>query len=375
MARDTIRIGFMPLADAAIPLVAARLDFARQWDLNLEMVRETSWANIRDRLAVGHFDAAHLLAPMPIATVLGLMPVQVPLIAPMALGLGGNAITVSQALWAEMQQALPEVAIGDPVSTGAALRRVAADRRRSGRPVPGFAVVHAFSAHNYELRYWLAASGLAPDADVDIGIISPPFMPAALQKGGIDGFCVGEPWNTLATSEGSGIVLLRKTDIWRASPEKVLSLRADWAAAHPEMLTRLLALMLDAAEWCAEPANRTDLADILASPDALGMPAATLLPVLQQGLEFARNAATFPWRSHARWFAGEMVRWKQGHADAAMLARATNAYRPDLYRAAAALKGLNVPAVDDQPEDGADACEIPGTLAPLRLEPSRFFDR
>ena len=375
MSRQILRIGFMPIADAAILLVAARKGFDAQAGLTLSPVRETSWANIRDRLAVGQFDAAHLLAPMPVASALGLMPLQVPLIAPMALGLGGNAITVSRALWGEMTVALPGLAAGDPVAAGAALRQVVARRRRAGRLAPAFAVVHAFSAHNYELRYWLAASGLAPDAEVPISIISPPYMPAALENGGIDGFCVGEPWNTLAAAGGGGVVILRKADIWRASPEKVLGFRRDWAEAHQEQVTGLITALLAAADWCAEPGNRAELAALLAAPDALGVPVESLAPVLDHGLTFAGNAATFPWISHARWFGGQMRRWGQTTAGPEALEAAARVYRPDLYRAAATLLGRNVPAVDEQPGTGGAPCLVPGTLAPLRLEPSRFFDQ
>ncbi len=130
--RETIRIGFMPLLDAAIPVVAARKGFAASHQLEIELVRETSWANVRDRLAIGHFDAAHLLAPMPIAAALGLMPFDVPLIAPMTLGHGGNAITVACPVWTAMQEALPEVVANDPVTTGLALRRVVASRAARG---------------------------------------------------------------------------------------------------------------------------------------------------------------------------------------------------------------------------------------------------
>ena len=135
-----LRLGFMPLLDAAIPIVAARCGFAAAQGITIDLVRETSWANIRDRLAIGQFDAAHLLAPMPVVSALGLTPIDVPIIAPFALGLGGNAITVSSGLWQAMCRAMPEVRAGDPHSVGLALRSVVARCRawpmilRSERP-------------------------------------------------------------------------------------------------------------------------------------------------------------------------------------------------------------------------------------------------
>ena len=69
-ARTRLRLGFIPLLDAALPIVAAECGFAAEQGLELDLVRETSWANIRDRIAIGQFDAAHMLAPMPIAASL-----------------------------------------------------------------------------------------------------------------------------------------------------------------------------------------------------------------------------------------------------------------------------------------------------------------
>ena len=171
--------GFMPLLDSAILVAAREKGFAAAEAIDLVLARETSWANIRDRMAVGHFQVAHVLAPMPIASNLGLTPLAVPVIAPMALGLGGNAVTVSTALWAHMvdQGATPDF---DPAATGKALQQVIARRASLSEPMLRFAVVHPYSGHNYELRYWLAACGIDPERDVEIVIVPPPLMADAL---------------------------------------------------------------------------------------------------------------------------------------------------------------------------------------------------
>ncbi len=160
--RHQITAGIMPLLDSALLVAAKEKGFADREGVDLTLVRETSWANIRDRLAVGHFQVAHMLAPMPIACNLGLTPLASRTIAPLALGLGGNAVTVSNALWDEMQAhgALPDV---DPARTGAALKLVVAGRATADKSPLRFAVVHPHSGHNYELRYWLAACGIDPD--------------------------------------------------------------------------------------------------------------------------------------------------------------------------------------------------------------------
>ena len=201
MGKHAITAGFLPLTDSALLVAAKVMGFADAEDLDLTLVRETSWANIRDRIAVGHFEAAHMLAPMPIASNLGLTPLPLPLIAPMALGLGGNAVTVSASLWSAMADdgARNEL---DPAINGAALKRTVA--RRALAQKLQFAVVHPFSGHSYELRYWLAACGVDPVSDIDIVVVPPSLMADAMKTGRIDGYCAGEPWNSFGVENASG---------------------------------------------------------------------------------------------------------------------------------------------------------------------------
>src|ERR1700730_13961691 len=185
-------LGVIPLLDCASLVVAAERGFAAEEDLELALVRETSWANIRDRVVVVHFDAAHMLGPMTIASTLGVGHVKVPVIAPFALGLGGNAITVSLRLWEQMTSEGVSVE-SDPGTHAAPLKGGGGGRKRARREPLTFAMVYPFSCHNYELRYWLAAAGIDPDRQVRLVVIPPPFLVDALRAGQIDGFCVGEP--------------------------------------------------------------------------------------------------------------------------------------------------------------------------------------
>ena len=202
MTQHRLVIGFVPLLDCAPLVVAAEKGFAAAEGLDLEFVRESSWANIRDRVIVGQFDAAHMLGPDADCIDLGIGHVKVPMVAPMALGLGGNAITVSASLWAAMQ--LHGAQLGaDPTIQGQALARVVRERGRSGAAPLTLAMVYPFSAHNYELRYWLAACGIDPDNDVLLVVLPPPFMVDALRSGHIDGFCVGRALEFLAIASVS----------------------------------------------------------------------------------------------------------------------------------------------------------------------------
>jgi len=383
-----IRAGFIPLLDCAILVAAEELGFAAREGVRLELIRETSWANIRDRVSIRHFDVAHMLAPQPIAGSLGIGHLTVPMLAPMALGLGGNAVTVSTSLWQAMGDAgaTPD---GAPAVNGPALARVVAARRQAGRDPLTFGMVFPFSCHNYELRYWLAACGIHPDHDVRLVVIPPPFMVDALAAGQIDGFCVGEPWNSLAVEAGVGVIATTKAAIWHNSPEKVLGMRADWAERHPERVSALLRALYRAALWCDDPANHGALADILAAPHYLDRPRDILLRGLSGRLEltrgqttgiadflvFAGKAATFPWVSHALWLYSQMVRWGQAVHSARAVQIAQRTYRPDLYRVA--LRGLDVamPSANAKVEGAlAAARPVASSTGKLVLGPDGFFD-
>lgn len=386
---NQITAGFLPLLDSAVLVVAKELNFAKAEGIDLALARETSWANIRDRLAVGHFQVAHVLAPMPIACNLGLTPLVVPTIVPMALGLGGNAVTVSNALWADMVDKGARADF-DPAATGRALKAVVTDRGAStSKPMLRFAVVHPYSGHNYEFRYWLASCGIDSSRDVEIVIVPPPLMLDALASGTIDGYCVGEPWNTAAALAGKGHIATVKAAIWRSSPEKVLGVSARWAEENLDAHSALLRALCKAAEWCGNARNRGDLARILAEKIYVGRPREWLLPALEGELPdgsgdtkavadffvpFAK-AATFPWKSHALWFYSQMVRWGQiqHNAEHARIARET--YRPDLYRAALKPLGIALPVANAKVEGALTAATPVGSSgASLVLGPDGFFD-
>jgi nitrate/nitrite transport system substrate-binding protein len=376
-----LRIGITPLTDSA-PLVAAQeLGLFARHGVRALLSLEPSWANIRDKLAAGVLDAAHALAPMPIAATLGVGPLQQPTLTALSLGLGGNAITVSTALLRAMEEA-DAAALVAPATRGRALARVVAARRAAGASRLRLATVFPVSMHAYELRYWLAASGIRPDRDVELCVVPPPRMVERLEAGAIDGFCVGEPWSSVAALRGSGAMLLTKHDIWQNAPEKVLAVNAAWAEANADAHLALLCALLEAAHWCDEPGNRGELALMLAG-GVVDAPLVALTTSLAAPSFhcFARWAATFPWRSHAAWIVTQMLRWGQIEKAVDVRAVAAQVYRSDLYRAAAAEIGVPCPAADEKTE-GSNAApfaaprEGGGTLelGADRMIDGRVFD-
>jgi NitT/TauT family transport system ATP-binding protein len=359
-----LTVGFIPLLDCASIVAAVEQGFAAAEGLEVKLVRETSWANIRDRLIVGHFDAAHMLGPMAVASTLGIGHLRVPVIAPFALGLGGNAVTVSMPLWEQMSSEGAALGAGPRVQ-GRALAKIVAARARAGLEPLTFGVVYPFSCHNYQLRYWLAAAGIEPDRDVRLVVIPPPFIADAMRTGQLDGFCVGEPWSSVAVEAGVGVIVTTATAIWPLSPEKVLGCRAVWADENRDRLDALIRALYRAALWCEEPANRADLAYMLGAPRYVGAAARVLQnalgnalslsagtpPISIPGFHFiAKHHATFPWVSHALWFYAQMLRWRQVEEGVDDINVVRNTYRPDIYRRALAPLKFDLPRADTKVE-------------------------
>jgi len=363
---SVVRAGFIPLVDASVLIAAAEFGFAAREGIQLELVKDVSWANIRDRLAFRQFDIAHMLAPMPVASALGLGSNPSAVITPFTLGRGGNAITLSVKLYRRMQ-ALADLA-GDEgaLANAEALKCVIDDIKVRGEPLPVLGTTYPFSSHNYELRYWLAAGGIHPDRDVKLVVVPPPMTSDALSAGAIDGFCVGAPWNMVAVAREVGRIVAVKEDIWPSSPEKVIGVRPEWAETNPETLARLIVALDRAAAWCDVPDNRRVLAELLAEPRYIDAPEDILHRVLMgrfttdpDGHErtvsdyftFHRDGANFPWISQAQWIFSQMVRWGQVDHSKEKQEKVATAFRPDLYRHALGPRA-DIPSADVRVEGG-----------------------
>ncbi|MEM7701144.1 MAG: CmpA/NrtA family ABC transporter substrate-binding protein [Pseudomonadota bacterium] len=381
-----LNIGFLPLVDACLPILAHEHGFAEEEGLELSFVRDVSWATVLDRLLYGHSDAAHMLAPLAIATTLGRGRPAQKLAAPFVLGLNGNAITVSNTV----ADALGcDGELGGPQALGARLKEVAAARKAAGRRLR-FGVVHRYSSHNYMLRYWLAGVGIQPDEDVEIVTIAPPFSADALKAGEIDVSCVGEPWNSIAVEQGAGQIVLTTSQIWRRGVEKVLALRAERLKEIQPAIEGLIRAMRRAGEHFVDPANWDTNAAILARPEYCDASHKLVRRAISDRLVLTpggaereypdfmfqyHEAANFPWVSQAEWLYSQLVRWDGMEYDAAEAEAAAKVFKPGVYRSA--LAGGNDPLptssskVEGSVSEALHASTHNGTIL---LENNTFFD-
>ena len=389
LEKTKLTFGIIPLTDCAPIVIAKEKGYFERYGLDVTVSKEASWANIRDKVAIGALDGAHMLAGMPIAASLGVGAVKKPTVTAFSMDLNGNGITVSNDLYARMMEADPEAMAERPV-TARALKKVIEADKAAGKPPMTFAMVFPVSTHNYEIRYWMAAAGIDPDQDVRLIVIPPPQMVANLRANNIVGYCVGEPWNERAVQAGLGRTLITNYEIWNNNPEKVFGVNQEWAEANPNTHQAALMALIEAARWMDQPENRMEVVEIIsrksyvnAPPEVVKMSMTGTFKYVNDEAPrplpdfnvFYRYAATFPWRSHAEWFITQMYRWGQIESAVDIQQVASSVYRPDLYRQAAKAVGVPYPTIDRKVEGThAEPWVLTEASSPIAMGPDRFLD-
>ena len=374
MSGPLLNCGYVPLVDSAPLIIAHELRFAEDEGISLNLLRQPSWSALRDLLVLGHLDAAHMLSPMPVAMSLGLggFPAQVD--ALMVLSVNGNTIGVSAPIAEKMRAGGWSGDFLDPVGTSQALLSAATEPLRIGVPFP-------FSMHRLLLEYWLRRDPLCGPDSYEIVTTPPPLMAETVGDGHLDVFCVGEPWGSVAVDSGVGELVLPGSAIWGFAPEKVLGVRSGWPEQNPKACGALIRAVYRAAAWLDAPGNRALATEILSRSEHLNLPdhaidrALSGLLVTRQGgqavetpnfLQFARGAATFPWRSQANWIGAQLAPEMQGAADS---------FRTDLYRHHLAPSGVELPGASAKLEGAMrNRTAVASTKGQMILGPDAFFD-
>lgn len=261
-----LRVGFLALTDAAPFAVAEERGLFAKHGARVQLSREVGWATIREKVIYGELDAAQAPAPMLWATSLGLDSAACPVTTGLVLNLNGNALTLSEKLWT------------DGVRDAATLRDVALSRKGERKLI--FGVVFNFSSHHLLLRAWLREGGINPDRDVRIVVVPPAQMFRNLTAGTIDGYCAGEPWNSLAVREKIGWCPTWSAAQQPGHVEKVLMVTERFAETRPAEHAALIAALFEACAWCDEPANREPLAQLLARAGYINQSAHIISPAL-----------------------------------------------------------------------------------------------
>jgi NitT/TauT family transport system ATP-binding protein len=248
------------------------------------------------------------------------------MIGAVALGLDGNAISVAPALAGALREKIAGDA-ADPAVTARALAEIVVERRREGLAPLRFAHVFPFSTHHYQLRLWLRAGGIDP-ADVALTVTPPPLMQQSVQGGFIDGFCVGEPWNSLAQQAGAAEILHPCRALVADCPEKVLAFRAESAEAAPELPRAAARAVRRAAAWGERAENRAEFCGIIAESLAAGASADMVAEELSRKWLRLDAGSVALAGSQALWLYVLMASVGQAEADEGLAAAAQKAFWP-----------------------------------------------
>jgi nitrate/nitrite transport system substrate-binding protein len=366
--KEELKFGFIKLTDMAPIAIAKEKGFFEDEGLYVATEPQANWKVLLDRVITGELDGAHMLSGQPLGATIG-FGTKAHVVTPFSMDLNGNAITMSNAVWADMKPHLPKLADGKPRHPikADALRKVVEKYRANGKPF-NLGMVFPLSTHNYELRYWLAAGGIHPGyysptdisgqilGDVLISVTPPPQMPATLEAGTILGYCVGEPWNQAAVFKGIGVPVVTDYDIFKSRSEKVFGITAEFARKYPNTTLALTKALIRAGMWldADNNANRPEAVKILSRPEYVGADYNVIANSMTGTFEyekgdkrpvpdfnvFFRYFATHPYYSDAIWYLTQMRRWGQipeARPDAWYHETARSVYRPDLYLQAAKL--------------------------------------
>ena len=368
--KKKLTIGFIALTDCAPIVIAKEKGFFEKYGLDVHVVKEGGgWPGIQQKVISGEYDFSHALAGMPIAATLGING-DANLQAVLSLDFNGNGITFGNNIIEKMKEYGMDEKIR-PLGSESLKKYIDAKHKAEGanyKPL-SFGMVHPVSTHNYELRYWMATSGIAPDTDATIKPFPPPTMPSNLIAGNIEGYCVGEPWNERIVLMKKGSTLVTNYDIWNNNPEKVLQTRADFITKNPKTTKAVMKAIIEAQMWLDSSwENRKEAAKILSKPNYVKAPVNVLEKSMTGTFQylkgqkseanpqfnvFANYYAAYPFYSHGMWFITQMYRWGQLDKAVDMKKVIESVYRPDLFAEAAKEVGYSLPP-SPWKKDGVD---------------------
>src|SRR5262247_2692734 len=299
LEKRDLKIGFIPITCATPIIMAEPMGFYKKQGLNVQVLKASSWAMIRDISINGETDATHMLSPMPLAITLGVGSQSVPYVMPAVENINGQAITLATK--------------HKGVKTAAEMKGFK------------FGVPFDYSMHNFLLRYFLAEGGVDPDRDVQIRAVPPPEMVANLRANNLDGYLAPDPFNQRAVFEEVGFIFMLSKDIWPGHPCCAFAAKREFMEKMPNTFQATLNAILDATQYAHDPAHRKEIAAAISPKNFLNQPVEVVEQVLTgvfpDGLGNTRTVPDridfdpFPYHSMAIWILTQMKRWGYLKAD------------------------------------------------------------
>ncbi|WP_293334011.1 CmpA/NrtA family ABC transporter substrate-binding protein [Microcoleus sp. CAWBG58] len=353
-----ITLGYIPIVESA-PLIIAQEKgfFAKYGMVDVKVAKQANWGSARDNVEIGSagggIDGGQWQMPMPYLISKGLITKEkagIPMYVLLQLNTQGNGIAIAakhegKGLGLKLDKSAQDYILG---------------LKKAGTR---FKAAYTFPKANQDLwlRYWLAANGIDPDADVELLTVPAAQTVANMKTGSMDGFSTGDPWPLRIVKEKIGFMSALTAEIWKGHPEEYLAIRGDWVDKHPKATEALLAGIIEAQQWCDKPENRAELVSIVSGKSFFDVSPAVLTPpfsgkyVMGDGKPDINDInmgplywkdpvgnVSYPYKSHDLWFITESVRWgflpTKTLADKKGLIDKVN--RSDIWKKAAKLAGV-----------------------------------
>jgi len=351
---EPIKLGFIPLTDCSAIVMAKELGLFKKYGVEVVVTKETSWANIRDKILTGELDGAHCLYTMPFSVYTGVGgKAGSEMRIAMMLNVNGQAITLSNDFcgkvgFKQMNKVTPVVAA-----------KLKAEKEVT------FAMTFPGGTHDLWLRNWMSLAGLNQKA-VKIITIPPPQMVANMKVGNMDGYCVGEPWGGVAVKQGIGFTQIASQNIWKDHPEKALVVNKEFSETRREDLKKVMKAILEACIWLDNPANRKKAAAIIGRAPYVNAAADVIESRLMgdynlgcnQGVEvydkdymlfYKGGTVNYPRKSYAIWAMAQYVRFGYLKEEPNYKAIADKLILQDLYEEVAKSMKIKIPTDDMKP--------------------------
>ena len=350
-----VKFGIIALTDCASIVMAHELGLFKKFGVNSVISKEASWAVIRDKLTLGENHATHMLLGMPFASTLGLLgSPKRPMVIPWLLNRNGQAITLASKF--------------KGVKTAEDMKPHVDKAKVAGSPLT-FAMTFPPGTHAMWIRYWLASGGIHPDKDVTLITIPPPQMVANMKIGKMDGFCVGEPWNGRAVTDGIGFTVTTTQKMWPDHPEKVCAFTEEYTQKNPKTVKAVLKALHLASVHIDTMANRSAVAASISQASYLNCPKEIIADRLMgkyiygdgrqeqdpNYMIFSNRNTNFPAKTYGYWWLSQFRRWGMVKGGINYKQTVDQVMQPGIYLEAMKELGVKTTATDMQVVKLADS--------------------
>jgi len=233
-----LKVGYLPITDATPLLIAHSNGFFKEEGLNLKKpIRVRSWSTLTESFLSGKFNVTHMLLPIPVWMRFK------------------NKIPIKVLAWDHTNGSAITVRGDSEVNEFADL---------GGKQV---AIPYWYSIHNIILQMGLRKFGLKPvikpqfselaPNEVNLFVLSPPEMPAALAGGKIDGYIVADPFNAISELKTGAKIMRFTGDIWKNHPCCVVVMNENLTKTHPVFTQKVINAITRAQLWITENLEET----------------------------------------------------------------------------------------------------------------------